>query len=184
MLGMVPAGYLAKRVATETSWLANDQVEDIYALSNCISDDFADYTEFWKHNGFWLFNSPAVLRDLAEEAGLDLTGTKLFYYEVFEQEYHETGHWQPVLPEDSLHTDVQIPSAKQLEGFDIVTFYQSPVPECSCLSCNHMAEIVPVNRHCLLQTFEEAYTLLSADVFKDCEPGPNRIFAVYSLIEQ
>ena len=184
MPGMVPAGYLAKRVATETSWLANTQVEDIYALSNCISDDFGDYTQFWKHNNYWLFNSPAVLLDLAEEAGLDLMGTKLFYYEVFEQQYHATGSWQPFTVDNGLPTRVEVPPTKQLEGFDIVTFSLGPVPECSCLSCNLMAELVPVNRHCLLQTFEEAYTLLSADVFKDCEPGPYRIFAVYSVTEQ
>jgi hypothetical protein len=183
MIRLRPAGYLAKYVATETSWLANTQVEDIFALSNCISDNFADFTEYWKHNNYWLFNSPAALQSLAEEAGLDLTGTRLFYYEVLEQEYHATGHWQPFTADNALHTDVQVPPAKQLEGFDIVTFSLGPVPECSCLSCNHMAEIVPVNRHCLLETFAEAYTLLSQDVFKECEPGPYRIFAVYTPIE-
>ena len=184
MTGMVPAGYLAKRVETDTSWLANDQVEDIYSLSNCISDNFGDYNEFWKHNNYWLFNSPAAIRSLAEEAGFDLAGTKLFYYEVFEQEYHEKDDWQPFAVDNALHTSVEVPSAKQREGYDIVTFSLGPVPECSCLSCNHMAEIVPVNRHCLLETFDTAFTLLSQDVFKGCEPGPYRIFAVYSVDEK
>ncbi|MAC50982.1 MAG: hypothetical protein CME31_00395 [Gimesia sp.] len=181
---MVPAGYLAKRVETDTSWLANDQVDDIYSLSNCISDNFGDYTGFWKHNNYWLFNSPATIRALAEEAGFDLAGTKLFYYEVFEQQYHDTGLWQTFTAENSLHTSVEVPATKQLEGFDIVTFSLGPVPECSCLSCNYMAETVPVNCHCLLETFDTAFTLLSQDVFKGCEPGPYRIFAVYSVNEK
>jgi len=53
---MVPAGYMSKRIASRPEWLAVTDVHDIYSVSNCISDDFADYSNCWKHNGYWLFD--------------------------------------------------------------------------------------------------------------------------------
>lgn len=54
---MIPAGYMAKRVVRKPDWLTTNRVEDIYSVSGCISKDFADYITFWKHNGYWLFDS-------------------------------------------------------------------------------------------------------------------------------
>jgi hypothetical protein len=63
----------------------------------------------------------------------------------------------------------------------VVTFWAGNAPEHSPLSCNSIAEDVPTNSHCLLATFEEAETALNKGVFEDGEPGPYRIFAVYSV---
>ncbi|WP_291168048.1 hypothetical protein [Gimesia sp.] len=184
MADMIPVGYMAKRVESKPDFLKNDQVEDIYSVSNCISDKFADYIEFWKHNGFWMFNSPEEIFSLAKEHGLSLDGTKIFYYEVYKYQCHEDNlDWEYFKPEKSFVTNVQVPAKKVLEGYDIVSFSQENAPECSYLSCNHMAETIPVNRHCLIEIFDEAKLLLSQGAFKGCEPGPCRIFAVYSLVE-
>lgn len=51
---MIPIGYMAKHVVKKPDWLQTNQVEDIYSVSNCISDDFADYINYWQHNGYWL----------------------------------------------------------------------------------------------------------------------------------
>lgn len=75
------------------------------------------------------------------------------------------------------------PSEKKLLGFDIVTFSVGNAPECSYLSCNQMAEYLIVNKHCLLNSFEEAKLHLENKVFAHCEPGPCRIFAVYSVAQ-
>jgi hypothetical protein len=75
---------------------------------------------------------------------------------------------------------VAIPKIKQLEGFDVVSFSLQNSPECSPLSCS-LAQIIPVNRHCLLATFEEAVTALEAGLFDQSEPGPFRFFAVYTV---
>jgi len=56
-------------------------------------------------------------------------------------------------------------------------------PECSLLSCCNLAQFIPVNSHCLLQTFEEAIEHLESGKFAATEEGPFRIFAVYSLPE-
>ena len=48
-----------------------------------------------------------------------------------------------------------------------------------CLSCNQMARTLPVNRHCLFDDADQARAYLEQGVFKDCEPGPCRLLAVY-----
>ena len=64
-------------------------VEDIYSVSGCLSKDFSDYIEFWKHNSYWLFDSHNVIEQLAREQSFHLTGTTMFYYEVHEQEFDD-----------------------------------------------------------------------------------------------
>lgn len=58
---MLPAWHMAKRVVNRPGWLKANGVEDIYSVSGCISKNFADYIIFWKHNGYWLFDSPEVI---------------------------------------------------------------------------------------------------------------------------
>ena len=86
---MRPLGYLYKRVARRPQWLKAPHVEDIYSLSGCISHPFADYIKHWKHNGYWLFDSPAVIKRLAAEHSIALAGLRLFYYEAYEQEFED-----------------------------------------------------------------------------------------------
>ena len=180
---MVPVGYMAKRVAKRADWpdwLKARHVEAIYSVSGCILEDFADYINFWKHNGYWLFDAPENIRGIAQEHSIDLEGTKLFYYEVYEQEF-DGEYWKPFAPEPSIPVSVTIPARKQLEGFDVVTFYARSAPECSPLSCNGLAREFAVNAHCLFSTFAEAEGALNSGAFKDAEPGPYRIFAVFSV---
>lgn len=180
MAKMIPVGYLAKRVALKPDFLNAPQVVDIFSASGCISGDFADYIGYWKHNGYWLFDSPEIIKTIAEENAISLDGTSLFYYEAYESEL-DGRSWSSVTAEPSLETHVSPPPQKRLEGFDVVTFFARNAPECSPLSCNSLAEKVPTNRHCLLQSFEEAERFLNEGVFEGGEPGPYRIFAVYSV---
>lgn len=83
---MIPVGYMAKRVSKKPDWLDAPQVIDIYSVSSCVSEDFADYTNYWKHNGYWLFDSPGAIRAVAKENAIELEGTSLFYYEAYEME--------------------------------------------------------------------------------------------------
>jgi hypothetical protein len=177
---MTPAGYLAKRVCMKPYWLRAPRVVDIYSVSGCVSDAFADYVDYWKHNGFWLFDSPEIIRNLAQENSINLAWTTLFYYEVYEKEFDgET--WHPCGPDSSFNTNVVVPVDKHLEGFDVVTFWSGNLPEHSPLSCNHLAQELWINSHCLFSSFEEAETNLTNGIFNKCEPGPYRIFSVYSI---
>ena len=179
---MIPVGYMAKNVALRPAWLKADPVVDVYSVSNCISDDFAEYINYWKHNGYWLFDSPETIREIAKEHSLDITNTKVFYYEVYELEYEgDEKSWGPFSPEASFSTKILQPEAKTLEGYDVVTFYCHTSPECSPLSCNSLASEIETNEHCLLPSLEKAKELLEGRKFENSEPGPYRIFAVYSV---
>jgi hypothetical protein len=179
---MTPAGYLLKHVARRPAWLKALQVDDIYSLSGCVSANFTDYIQYWKHNGYWLFDAPAAMRAIATANNIDLAGTTLFYYEVFEEEYDEdTKTWRAFAPDASVPTKVEPPKAARLGGFDVASFWAKASAECSPLSCNGLAETLAVNRHCLFASLDEARQALQAGAFDNSEPGPFRIFAVHTV---
>ena len=179
---MIPAGYMAKRVSPRPEWLPSERIQDIYSVSSCVSDDFADYVNYWQHNGYWFFDSPEIIRQVCREHEIDLQGTQFFYYEVHNWEFDaDHQQWQSFQPESSFVTQVVTPSQKVLEGYDVVTFCVKTVAECSPLSCNALATEVATNQHCLLPSLEAAQHLLESGKFNNTEPGPYRIFAVYSV---
>jgi hypothetical protein len=179
---MVPIGYMYKRVAAAPEWLHAPHVVDVYSLSADVSENFADYIKFWRHNGYWLFDSPDIILALASEHSISVEGLKLFYYEAYELQYDDkSAEWIPYEPEETFVTDVQTPSARTLEGFDVVTFSVGSSPECSPLSCNSLAARISTNSHCLLPSHEAAVRALETGCFGNSEPGPFRIIAVYSV---
>lgn len=178
---MVAAGYMAKRVVARPEWLPTKRVSSIYSVSGCISQNFADYIDFWKHNGYWLFNSPEAIIAVARENKIDLAGTLLFFYEVFDRQF-DAGEWARFEPEPSFRTDVDVPEMKMFEGYDVVSFATQTSPECSPLSCNALASEVDTNTRCLLPSLEQTRTLLENGTFTNSEPGPYRIFGVYSVV--
>ncbi len=120
---MIPVGYMAKRVSGRPDWLHSERVVDVYSVSNCTSKDFADYINYWKHNGYWFFDSPEIIRQLARENSIDLHGTSLFYYEVHELQFNEVqSEWTNFKPESSFTTNVIVPPERVLEGYDVVSF--------------------------------------------------------------
>jgi hypothetical protein len=178
---MIPAGYMAKRIRNRPHGFENTGIEDIYSVSGCISENFAAYIDSWEINGYYFFDSPQIIQQVAKEHSIDLTGTKLFYYEVYNLEFHEDNEWKSFEPEASFTTDIEKPSLKNLEGYDIVTFSLGNSAECSPLSCNVLSNTIPVNKHCLLFSFDNAHQLLENGKFQNAEPGPYRILAVYSV---
>ena len=172
---------MAKRIAKRPDWLG-EQIIDVYSVSGCISKYFANYISFWKHNGYWLFDSPERIEEVAREAAIDLTGATMFYYEVYKHQFDgDEKTWKLLQPEESFGVNVLVPAAKRLEGFDVATFFAGSTPECSPLSCNDLASSIHTNEHCLMDSLEEAVERLEAGDFANSEPGPYRIFAVYTL---
>ena len=171
-------------IVADLDWFQSDSVKDIYSVSGCFSEDFPDYINYWKHNKFWFFDTPAIMKDIATNESLDLSSMTLLYYEAYEKEYNDkTNCWQPLSFQDfSLPTNVIQPVDKHLEGFDVVSYSMFTKHECSPLSCNGLSEEVPVNQHCLFETFDEAKNALESERFLNCEPGPYRIIAVHSVL--
>lgn len=178
---MISVGYMAKKVAQRPDWLKAPDVEDIYSVSNCVSGDFLDYIKFWRHNGYWLFDHPQIVQELAQENSIDLKNLTFFYYEAYEKEFdEELQQWLSFAPTD-FPTNVITPAERELHGYDVVTFSMGTSPECSPLSCNHIAAEINTNAHCLFKSFEEAKQSLESGTFDHSEPGPFRIFAVYTV---
>jgi hypothetical protein len=178
---MIPLGYNAKTLPlTRPESMDAPNVVDVFSVSSCVNNDFFDYIPDWKHNGYWFFDSPDIIRDVATAHHVTLGNTKLFYYEAQPIELHN-GQWRSFESEKSMETRVVVPTSKQLEGFDVVTFSMGNDPECSPLSCNCLAMELPTNSHCLFATSEEAAMFLESGAFDNSEPGPYRIYAVFSV---
>lgn len=178
---MINVGYLAKRVAQRPDWLKAPAVKDIYSVSGCTSENFMDYIKFWRHNGYWLFDNPEIVQQLAFENNVSLVDLTFFYYEAYEQEFdEESKQWSSFEPE-AFPTNVIPPIQREFHGYDVVTFSAGTNPECSPLSCNHLASEIRTNSHCLLESFEEAMESLELGKVDKSEPGPFRIFAVYTV---
>ena len=181
---MIPAGYMLKYVNPRPSWVNNESVKDILSVSGCFSEEFTDYINYWLHNGFWLFNKPSDMDTIIADKRIDRSKLSLFYYEVYERQYDEyEGSWTAVRSESSFETNVLKPNHATLQGYDVVTFSSGTNPECSPLSCNSLANEISVNRHCLFETFSESKEAIETGRFNECEPGPLRIMAVYTVDE-
>ncbi len=178
---MIELGYMAKRIIT-SDWPGVPHARKIYAVSNCLSKDFCDnYIPFWKHNGFWFFDSPSLIREIATENDLDLTETTLFYYRGYETQFDaDWNKWTPYHAEVSFPTNVSPPLSERFLGYDIVTYLTQNAPECSPLSCNGMAEDedVFVNEYGLIDSLDYAIRSLENGDFNHSEPGPFRIIGV------
>jgi hypothetical protein len=136
---LIPVGYMAKRVVTGPDWMKAPNVREVYSVSNCVSRDFANYIKYWRHNGYWFFDSPEIIAQLARENALDLDEATFFFYEVHDLQFNQAGQWTTFAPEPSFGTDVVIPAERILEGFDVVTFSCGTSAERSPRSCNGLA---------------------------------------------
>jgi hypothetical protein len=182
---MIELGYMAKHIILRPEWLDVPKVRDIYAVSNCNSHDFSDYINYWKHNGFWFFDSPMLIREIATENDIDLSDTSLLYYRGHAQQFDADRDAWTNYPADADIADIAAsvvpPSNESLLGYDIVTYSMQNSHECSPLSCNHMATDVRVNEHCLIESLDYAIDRLQNGIFNDSEPGPYRIIAVNAV---
>ena len=134
---MVPVGYVVKRVRRSSDRFQAPHVVAVFSVSDCNCENFTDSISYGKHNGDWLFDSPAGMRTVARENSILLAGTSLFYYQAYEQDF-DGERWTPWSPEPSLRTDVLAPFRRQLAGFDGVSFTAKMSPECPGLSCNRL----------------------------------------------
>lgn len=190
---MIPGGYLLKRTVPPPGWLQpqTHHVVEVCSFADCVGENIADPQDTWTHNGFGLANDPETLLDDARQSGVDLAGVRMFYYAVYEMELPSDGWifdprlWQQLsrAASSSVSDDVAVPvdeTGLTLLGYDVVVF--GDFLEHSPLSCNSIATELPVNRHCLFETFEAAKSAIDTGKFgKGCEEGIYKIFSVFEL---
>lgn len=179
---MIPAGYLAKRVVSKPDWLNAPQVKDIYSVSGCISEPFADYIPFWQHNGFGLFDSPIIIDEVANTHHIDLSGCTYFYYALYDLQFEpKSQDWSQIQPCEDFPTNVIPPQTSTLKGYDVVTQESSFMMECSPLSCNGLAATLATNVHGLFEQLPQAIAAVESGAFANSEPGRIKIVACYTL---
>jgi hypothetical protein len=179
---VIPLGYMYKRVVARPDWIHAPNVDDVFSVSDCVSKDFADFLQHGGYNGFWFFDSPQIMERLAAELHVDLEQMMLFYYEAYEREFdQETGKWRAFGPNDVAPVNVTTADRAHIEGYDVTTFWSGTMAECSPLACNGLAANIPVNRHCLFDSMDDARAALERGKFADSEPGPFRIIAVHTI---
>lgn len=184
---MIPIGYMYKILWPKRNLQLAKQIENVYTLGDCSGNsthDFYDYVTLWKHNGYWLFNTPEEMQAIANELQIDLSKMTLFYYEAYEHEFDFVGEsdepvWSPFEADSHFHTNIAVPATKSFVGFDVVEYTQGNSPECSLLACTDLTETLNVNEHCLFKTIEDAKAALENCDFHALEPGPYRVIAVY-----
>lgn len=188
---MIPAGYLLKRIAPPPGYVASGSIADVCSVSDCVNEDVIDLQDIWAHNGFGVANTPADLwsrlPDLDPDADKAVDDGVLFYYEVYEQEISSDGQafdpggWRPLSPPTAPGVDTAVvppsgPLQAEMIGYDVVVFDDFLAH--SPLSCNGAAKRLPVNAHCLFDTFEAARAAIDAGAFIGSEDGIYRIFSV------
>ncbi len=179
---MIELGYMAKRILLRPDWLDVPNVHDVYAVSDCISKNFCDDIGSWKHNGFWFFDSPALIQGIAAENDIDLTDAILVYYRGHEAQFDaDRNLWTDYHADADIRTAVSPPTSGNVLGYDVVTYSMQNSPECSPLSCNSVASDVRVNEHCLIDSLDDAIERLENGAFNHSEPGPFRIIAVTAV---
>lgn len=183
---MIPVGYMLKHAEPRPDWIKAPQVREIASVSHCIAKPFAEYIDYWTHNGMWLFDSPQTIFDLMAREGLARPAdSRLYYYEAYPLELEWNGlalppeGWRPYALNEWAPTEPIAPAAKRLLGYDVVAYLD--MIDCSPLSCNSMADELPVNAYCLFDSFEAAKAAIDDERFKGCEEGKYRIFAVYAV---
>lgn len=170
-------GYFPKHVTTRPDWLKAGRVKDVCSVSECISAGPPGWIGRWAHNGLWLFDDEQAAWGVVP-GGRSNREYRLFAYRLFPVLFDGTGREPFSIPPLCVQP---LPGDYRRLGYDAVSRSCGSSFECSPLSCNHAAEQVEVNEHCLVDDAAEAFRL--ADLFskeeEGYEPGPYYVVEVW-----
>ena len=174
-------GYCAKQIAQRPEWLDAEAVEEICSVSNCISSEPEGSAEFNPdRNPLWLYPSARAAADSVKPPE-DPNDFDIFAYKLFPLVFGDEGE-QLELDEDgerpafetASRTVEALPSEFELLGYECpnkAADWPYSGFNCSPLSCNSMANRIPVNEFCLLDTREDALAVASQFGKQQPEPG-------------
>jgi hypothetical protein len=156
-------GYLPKeRILARTldpAWLAGATTEEVCSVSTCLASAPPDWIDLWVHNDWGFCNTIEAARSLIPPGTADYD---LYAFAVSSTRYRD-GQPETVDVKIAFGTHVDNPPEPEALpdtffslGFDAVSNSLSAYFECSPLSCNKMAEVIAVNRYCLLDEPDQA----------------------------
>jgi hypothetical protein len=155
-------GYFVKPAVARSAWLKAAQVEEICTVSDCMATVTWDWINEWRHNAEWLFDTPSLAWSVVPE--LERARCRLFAYPMFPVRFCQ-GVPKPYSFPERMEAETMgfaprpIDASFERLGFDLVSRTAGNEFEHSPLSCNGLAEEIPTNRCCLLDTAEEAFAL-------------------------
>ncbi|HEY7338923.1 MAG TPA: hypothetical protein VH639_28800 [Bryobacteraceae bacterium] len=170
-------GYFPKTTAIPEGYELPAHVKEICTVSGCINAP-EGWIDHWLHNELAFYDSPAKAKRVVATTTSKLPWS-LFAYRMLPTRFDKDGAKPislPTLDVEPLHGSF-VPI-----GFDAVSKSVSFCFECSPLSCNYLAQKVPVNEFCLVATFEEAVALAKRCASEEPEPGPYYLFEVLRAI--
>ena len=129
--------------------------------------------EHWRHNDLGFFNTSDDAWSIVPPHTKDF---RLFAYAIVPMRFVPAGE-EPL--EITVHDVEPLPTSFVSLGFDVVNKTFSAFFECSPLTCNGMADEVPVNRFCLLGTLTEAITFAQRCAREEPESGPFYVIEVF-----
>lgn len=163
-------GIFPKRTVAAPAPLAEAGVVEICAVSECLAAGPPDWILSWSHNEYGFFDTEAAALAVIKDGG----DYRLFAYELYPYRIDARGS-HPL----EVRSSGRVPDGYDLLGLDVVSRSNSDFFECSPLSCNLAALLMPVNRHCLAPDEETAmeYARRIADD-GGYEPGPYYVVRV------
>lgn len=167
-------GYFPKQTLKRPDWLKAKNVEEVCSVSECTSEGPDGWIDKWKHNAMWVYDSPELaLSVVPETARLEFD---LYAYGMLAVEFVEGLECPLEFPPINVQP---LPTSFERLGYDVVSCSGGHCFDCSPLSCNHMAERVAVNCHCLVDSQDVALELAANFEAEGCEPGPYRVIEVW-----
>jgi hypothetical protein len=174
MQQLVLIGYFPKKVVRRPDWLKAPAVSAIRSASECSSPGPPDWIRHWTHNEMWVYSTIAAALAAVPEA--DRSEYELHAYRILPFKWdqgNEIAVSIPPLDVESLSSDFRS------IGFDAVSIQNGVAGfGCSPLSCNHMAQEIATNEHCLLEDVETAMRTALEFSRGNVEPGPYYVVEV------
>jgi hypothetical protein len=169
-------GYFLKGTSVPSGDWWPSSVVEVCSVSDCLNPVPWGWIDKWLHNDFGFFNSSNDARTIFGEPP---QGYRLFGYRLLPMRFDEECRESFTIPQLSVE-----PLSDRFVslGFDVTNKSDSIYFECSPLSCNGMANEVPVNRFCLLDTLPEAESFAERCAREQPEPG--QYFVVEVLREE
>lgn len=167
-------GYFLKRTKQHPDWLKTAGVEEVCSVSTCISEAPDGWIDQWQHNEMWIYDTPQMACTVVPKSAQD--EFDLYAYQMFPVEFVREQQRQFAIPPLRVQP---MPESFERLGYDAVSRSSGNSFDCSPLSCNHMAEQIPVNRHCLVDDADTAFRIAAEFEAEGCEPGPYYVVEVW-----
>ena len=166
---MIPAGYFARRVKPKPDHLPAPDVREICSVSECISPGADNWIASWRHNSLGWFNS--IDDALSVVPAGQRSEFRLFAYRLHPEVFRGGERQAFELPVDVQPEPLR--AGFRSIGFDSASksSAEGQSLECSPLSCNGLAEELPVNEHCLFPALDAAIAGAARFAVEQPEPG-------------